>query len=109
MLGMRPARSAVSKTSRERPSICTTRKRRRAVASAGPSLAQRAIRSARPWSERARSSSIYAGTTRPFGRIVDAFTMEWGVYRDRGASLHLTAHGNRDDLEEPADDSPVLP
>src|SRR5262249_41423300 len=103
MLGMRPASSAASKTSRERPSICTTRKRRRAVAAAGLSLAQRAIRFTVLWSLRTRSS-IMTRTASP-GRS------RAQVYRASRAPgpLHLAAHGNRDHLEEAADDAPILP
>src|SRR5262245_48674905 len=104
MLGMRPATSAASKTSRERPSICTTRRRRRAVASAEPSLVQRAIRSTVPWSLRTRSSIMMraASPGRSRARVYRAS-------RAFGPPLHLAAYGDRDHLEEAADDTPILP
>src|SRR5215510_2592194 len=103
MLGMRPPSSAASKTSRESPSICTTRKRRRAVAPAGPSLAQRAIRSTAPWSLRTRSSIMTraASPGRSRARVYRA-SRAW-------AALHLAANRDRDHLEEAADDTPILP
>src|SRR5262245_16234421 len=104
MLGMRPASSAASKISRERPSICTTRRRRRAVASAEPSLVQRAIRSTVPWSLRTRSSIMMraASPGRSRARVYRAS-------RAFGSPLHLAAYGDRDHLEEAADDAPILP
>src|SRR5215471_5321436 len=102
MLGMRPASSAASKTSRERPSICTTRNRRRTVGAAGPSLAQRAIWFTVPWSLRTRSSIMTRAASPGRSRA--------RVYRASPApALHLAAHGNRDHLEEAADDAPILP
>src|SRR5258705_2051575 len=57
-LGMPPAFSASSKTSRESPSIWTTRNLRRGFSSVGPSRAHRAIRSTSPWRARTSPSSI---------------------------------------------------
>ena len=57
-IGNAPAFSAPSNTSRESPSIWTTRNRRRAFSSVGPSRAHRAIRSTSPWRARTRSSSM---------------------------------------------------
>src|SRR5258705_3283244 len=57
-LGMPPAFSASSKTSRESPSIWTTRNLRRGFSSVSPSRAHRAIGPTSPWRARTSPSGI---------------------------------------------------